>query len=252
MVNIYNQNEIKLLSESGKILASVLREVANAVKPGINTLELDKLAASRLVSKGAEPAFLHYKSGSSPAYPASLCASINEEIVHCVPSVSRILREGDIISLDLGSRYKGLITDMAITVPVGKISKECEKLLFATEECLTAALQVVRPGIYAGDIGHAVEACAKKHGLAVVKDLVGHGVGHNVHEEPQIPNYGKAGTGAEIKAGMVIAIEPMLTLGKAAIKTLDDGWGIATADGSLSAHFEKTVAVTENGCEILT
>ena len=252
MITIYSKKEIERLRKSGKILAEVLREIAQKVEPGVPTKELDSLAYKLLFEKGAAPAFLHYQSGGAGKYPASLCTSINEEIVHCIPSNNRKLKKGDIISLDLGARYDGMVTDMAITVPVGKVSDNAGKLMFATNDCLNAALKVASAGVTTGDIGNAVEKCAGVHGFAVVRDLVGHGVGHNVHEEPQVPNYGKPGSGAKLKAGMVIAIEPMLTLGKGDIKMLADEWGIATADGSVSAHFEKTVAITDRGCEVLT
>jgi methionyl aminopeptidase len=252
MITIYSKKEIENSRESGKILAAVLREVAQKVEPGVSTKELDSFAYSLILEKGAEPAFLHYQSGGSGQFPASLCTSINEEIVHCVPASERKLKNGDIITLDLGVRYKGMVTDMAITVPVGKASDSVGKLMFATNDCLNAALKVARAGVTTGDIGHAIEKCAEVHGFAVVRDLVGHGVGHNVHEEPQVPNYGKPGSGAKLKSGMVLAIEPMLTLGRGEIKMLADDWGIATADGSISAHFEKTVAISDKGCEVLT
>jgi methionyl aminopeptidase len=252
MVNIYTDKEIEKLRVSGKILAEILYKVGRKAREGATTKELDALAEKLLRKHGAKPAFLNYSSGNSRPYPASLCTSINEEIVHCIPEENRILQGGDVVSLDLGADYQGLITDMALTVGVGTIDKRTKELLEATQKCLNAGIDAVKAGATTGDIGYAIESCAAKTDFSVVRDLVGHGVGRSVHEEPQVPNYGKPGQGVKLQAGMVLAIEPMLTSGRGEIKMLDDGWGIATADGSLSAHFEKTVLVTAKGCEVLT
>src|SRR3989344_2770352 len=252
MVTIYTENEIETLAEGGKILSAVLWQVTKEVKPGVSTLELDKLAEDLLRKDGAEPAFLGFAERGSRPYPASLCTSVNEELVHCIPSKNKILQAGDIISLDLGACYKNLITDMAITVPVGKISSNVKKLLTVTEQCLAIAIAEAKEGSTTGDIGHAIETLAAEEKFAVIRDLVGHGVGHTVHEEPQVPNYGKKGAGVGVQAGMVIAIEPMLSQGGATILALHDGWGIGMADSSICAHFEKTVAITEKGARILT
>jgi len=252
MINIYSEKEIEELLESGKILSLVLRAVAKMVKPGVTTKELDVAAEKQIRAAGGAPAFLNYHEGNMKPYPASLCTSINDELVHCVPYVNRKIKECDIVSLDLGVKYKNMNTDMALTVAVGEVSKEVVQMLKVTEQSLQKGIEAVKPGNTVGDIGHAVESFVKEYKFGIIRDLVGHGVGKNVHEEPRVPNYGKAGTGVALKPGMVIAIEPMLTLGGEKIKLLPDGFGITTADGSLSAHFEKTVAVTDSGYKIIT
>jgi methionyl aminopeptidase len=249
---IYTPREIEDLAQGGKILAEVLDVVSKAVKPGVTTKDLDVLAEKLLRNKGAEPAFLGYSTGPEKPYPASLCVSINDEIVHCIPSKDRILHEGDIVSLDLGAKYQRLITDMALTVPVGNIDKKTQKLLETTKGSLEQGLQMLRPGIMTGDLGHAIQKFGEDQGFVVIYDLVGHGVGHTVHEPPQIPNYGKPGTGTKLETGMVLAIEPMFSESTHRIKILQDGWGITTDDSSLSAHFEKTAAITDSGYRILT
>jgi methionyl aminopeptidase len=251
MINYYDHKDIEMLAESGRILSAALRFTAQAVRPGISTYELNVIAEQRIREQGGIPAFLGYSDGGKP-YPAALCTSINDEVVHCLPYKNRFLVEGDIISLDLGVNYRGYFTDMAVTVPVGQVSELARKLMAATEESLGAALAVIKPGARIGDIGAAIAAVAADHGFGVIRDLVGHGVGRSVHEDPKIPNYGQAGTGLELVSGMVLAIEPMFTEGSHKIKMLPDGWGIATLDGGLSAHFEKTVAVVENGFRVLT
>jgi len=248
----YSHHEIEKLADSGKLLSTVLKTVAQMVKPGMSTKKLDDMAEKMIRDAGGEPAFLGYESGGPAPYPASLCVSINEEIVHCIPEDDRILQEGQIVSLDLGVRYKGMITDMAMTVGVGKITPRNRELIDATRGCLDRALQVLRPGITTGDLGAAIYEYGNSRGFHVIRDLVGHGVGHEVHEPPQVPNYGQPGKGVVIKPGMVLAIEPMLSLGSEHIRFLPDGWGIITADHSYSAHFEKTVAVLDKGIQVLT
>ncbi|HLC44677.1 MAG: type I methionyl aminopeptidase [Candidatus Doudnabacteria bacterium RIFCSPHIGHO2_01_FULL_50_11] len=252
MVNIYSPDEIKLLQKSGAILSRALHAVAASAVVGITTLKLDALAERSIRAEGGAPAFLGYHEKDMRPYPASLCTSINEELVHCIPSRGRTLKSGDIVGLDLGVEYKGFITDMAITVAVGPIELRIQKLLDVTQECLARAIAIARPGATTGDIGHAVQGYAESQGFGVIRDLVGHGVGRAVHEDPKVPNYGNPGEGLALREGMVLAIEPMISMGGFRIKMLSDGWGIAMADGSLCAHFEKTVAITDLGSLVLT
>ncbi len=248
------KEEIAKMKEGGKILAIVLNRIAYAVKPGISTQFLNDLAEKLLKEKGAEPAFLDYLPDGEkvPPYPASLCVSINEEVVHGTPS-DRKLKEGDIVGLDLGVRYLGYYTDKSLTIGVGRISGEVKKLIKTAKNVLDLAIKNVKPGIKTGDIGFLIENYVKKFGFSVVKDLVGHGVGKRVHEEPAIPNFGQKGKGVQFREGMTFAIEPMVNMGGSAVtKKKDDPWTIVTLDGSLSAHFEDTVAVTKKGCLILT
>ncbi len=251
-VIIKNAEEISLLREGGAILAEVLQKVAQKVAPGISTLELDTYALGLIREKGGEPAFLNYKPEGAPrAYPASLCTSVNNEIVHGIPKADKILKEGDIVSLDLGIKYKGMFTDHAVTVAVGKVSKASQELLSFTAEALLVGIEAARGGSTVGDVGYAIEKfVGRKYGI--VRELSGHGVGQKIHEDPYVPNFGKRGTGQKLIPGMVIAIEPMLNIGKAAIVTENDDWTISTADGSRSAHFEHTILITESEAEILT
>jgi len=252
MVNIYDKKDIEMLSESGRILSHTLSSTAALAKHGVSTYELNVFAEKQIKEAGAVPAFLGYKEQGMKPYPAALCASINDEVVHCLPYRNRFLADGDIIGLDLGVNYKGYFTDMAITVGVGKVSELAAKLMDATRESLAKAISAARPGARIGDIGAAVQKVAVARGFEIIRDLVGHGVGKSVHEDPKVPNYGEEGVGMELREGMVLAIEPMLTEGSYKIRMLPDGWGIATADGGLSAHFEKTIAVTADGMRILT
>lgn len=249
---IKTKAEIEKMRAGGKILANVLSQVAAAVQPGVTTAELNELAERLLRQQGAKPSFLGYGQETGNPYPATLCTSVNEAVVHGIPSAKMVLREGQIIGLDIGCWYAGLCTDMAVTVGVGKISPEAGRLLKATKEALEIGLRQVRAGARVGDIGHAVQTFVEAQGFSVVRALVGHGVGHEVHEEPPVPNFGSHGTGVKLEAGMTIAIEPMVNAGRSGVKTLADGWTVVTADKSLSAHFEHTVAVTHDGCEILT
>ena len=244
---IKNENDIKLLREGGKILARVLRIVAEAVRPGSTTRELDEIAEREIRSVGGKPSFKGYKThGAKSAYPASLCVSVNDEIVHGVPS-ERILKEGDIVGLDIGMEYGGVFTDTATTVPVGKIDKAARKLLRVTKEALAVGIREARAGNRIGDIGAAIQEHLEKNGFGVVRELVGHGVGRAVHEEPEIPNWGKRGAGRILEVGMVLALEPMATEKNPAIKIGKDGWVWLTRDGSRSPHFEHTVFITKNG-----
>lgn len=245
-ITIKTQVEISLLREGGHKLSTILKKVADMVRPGITTLELNTEAERLAKEAGGEPAFLGYK-----GYPASLCTSINEEIVHGIPG-SRVLVEGDIIGLDMGMRYKGLCTDAAITVPVGKIDQENMRLLLTVREALNSGIAKVKAGAYLGDIGAAIQQQIERHGFSVVRDLVGHGIGVEVHEEPQVPNFGKKGTGIVLREGMVICLEPMANIGSHEVKVQNDGWTVVTKDGKRSAHFEHTVLALSSGFEILT
>ena len=246
MISIKSEYELELMKKAGNIVYLTHQYLKKYIKPGITTKELDKLAENFIKSKGATPSFLNYN-----GFPGSICTSINNEVVHGIPS-KRKLRNGDIISIDIGACYKGYHGDSAWSYGVGTISKENEYLLKHTKEALYIGLKEVKPGARIGDIGAAVEEYAKKYHLGVVKELVGHGVGSHLHEDPEVPNYGKRNTGPILKEGMVIAVEPMLNLGTAEVFILDDDWTIITGDDKPSAHFEHTVAVTKDGYKILT
>jgi methionyl aminopeptidase len=251
-VIIKSPKEIEIIRQGGKILAKVLSQTAKLIKPGISTYELDQYAKKLILQNGGTPSFLNYKpKGAKKAYPASLCVSINDEIVHGIPAKNIILKEGDIISIDLGLKYKGLFTDHAITCPVGKISEKNKKLIDDTQKALEIGIWAAHGGATVGDIGYAIEQfVGNKYGI--VRELAGHGVGKHIHEDPYIPNYGKKGQGERLIPGMIIAIEPMLNIGSGDIVSLDDGYTIKTKDGSFSAHFEHTILITEGDAEILT
>lgn len=246
MISIKTSREIELMRIAGSIVGETHKYLIPYIKPGITTKELDELAYNFIISKHATPSFKGYD-----GYPGSICTSINEEVVHGIPGM-RKLKEGDIISIDIGACYKGYHGDSAWTYKVGHVSKEKEYLMKHTEESLFVGLNQIKEGARVGDIGNAIENYAREHKLGVVKELVGHGVGSNLHEMPDIPNYGKKETGPLLKEGMVIAVEPMLNLGTPNIYILDDDWTIITADNKPSAHFEHTVLVTKDGFEILT
>lgn len=246
MISIKSDREIELLKIAGNIVYETHQYLKQFIKPGITTLELDKLAEEFIKEHDAYPSFKGYD-----GFPGSICTSVNQQVVHGIPGGYK-LKDGDIISIDIGACYKGYHGDSAWTYPVGNISNELKELLRQTEEALYEGIKQVKPGNRIGDISFAVEECAKRYNLGVVKELVGHGVGTSVHEDPDVPNYGIPGTGPRLKKGMVIAIEPMLNLGSADIVMLDDDWTIETDDYSPSAHFEHTVAVTEDGYKILT
>jgi len=253
-IQIKTPADIKILREGGKRHAFILKEIVKAVAPGVTTKSLDDLAARLIAEGGDTAAFLNYKPyGAKRPYPASLIVSINDAVVHGIPNETEIvLKEGDIVSLDLGLVHKGLITDGAVTVPVGKVSKEAKTLLRATKEALAAAIKEAKPGNTTGHIGHAVECVIRPLGFGIVEELAGHGVGYSVHEDPYVPNYGEPGDGELLVPGMVIAIEPIINIGSPKVRLDRDGYTYRTVDGSLSAHFEHTVAITKTGCRILT
>jgi methionyl aminopeptidase len=243
MITIKSVREIETMAAAGRIVAQTLAMVRSLLRPDITTEELDRLAEDFIRSHpGAVPSFKGLYD-----FPATLCTSINQEVVHGIPSRKRVLHDGDILSVDVGVRFEGLHADSAATFPVGDIRPEVARLLEVTQEALAAGVAQARAGNHVGDIGHAVQKVAEGAGYSVVRELVGHGIGTAFHEEPQVPNYGKPKRGTRLVAGMTVAIEPMINVGGAAIRTLDDKWTVVTQDGSLSAHFEHTVAVGENG-----
>jgi len=247
VIEIKTQAEIEKMRRASRVVAEVLLQLRARVKPGVSTAELDSFAEKSVRERGAVPAFLGYR-----GYPATLCVSINEEIVHGIPSHGRLIREGDIVSLDMGAVCDGFYGDAAVTVAAGEISGPARRLLEVTSRSLEMALSAVRAGARLGDVSHAVEKYALENGMSVVREFTGHGIGRQLHEEPSIPNFGKPGSGPMLKAGMTLAIEPMLCLGRAEVVIRNDGWTAVSADGSLAAHYEHTVAVTEEGCDILS
>ena len=246
MIILKSKEEIELLRKSNQIVASLLHDMKKRIKPGITTSELDAYAAKRIREKGAIPAFKGQRN-----FPANLCVSINEQIVHGIPG-SRRLKEGDIVSLDLGVIFNGFFGDAAITVPVGKVSEEAIRLLDVTEKALNIGIKHAKEGKRLYDISHAIQSWVEENGFSVVRDFVGHGIGRDLHEEPQIPNFGSPNRGTQLKAGMVLALEPMVNIGTWEVKIEPDGWTAVTKDGSLSAHFEHTIAITKDGPDILT
>ncbi|MEE8425419.1 MAG: type I methionyl aminopeptidase, partial [Elusimicrobiota bacterium] len=246
-VDIKSPKEIAVIREAGAIVAETLKLLAEAAVPGISTEELDAIAGKNIRKHKAKPAFLGYR-----GYPTALCASINEEVVHGIPSLQRKLKEGDILGMDLGAIINGFYGDAAMTVAVGKISKEARSLLKVAEDALEKGIAEMRPDNRLGDIGAAIQRVAEDAGYSVVREFVGHGIGRALHEDPAVPNYGNRGTGMRLREGMVLALEPMINEGTHEVRVLEDHWTAVTADGKLSAHFEHTVAITEKGPEILT
>jgi methionyl aminopeptidase len=246
MVILKSPSEIEKIRQSNVIVAEILEILRQKVEPGTNTLELEQISEELALDRDAKPAFKGYR-----GYPYSLCASVNQQVVHGFPS-KRPLKEGDILSMDFGISYQGYYGDAAITVPVGKVSPVAQRLMATTKEALFSGIEQAAPGKRLSDISHAIQSRAEAVGFSVVRQFVGHGIGKALHEDPQVPNYGKPGMGIRLKPGMVIAIEPMVNAGGYEVKTLDDGWTTVTKDGSLSAHFEHTVAITEEGPVILS
>lgn len=246
-VTIKSKTEIELMREAGKILARTHEELEKAIKPGISTYEIDRLGEEIIRSYGCIPSFLHYQ-----GYPASICVSVNDEVVHGIPSKNRILQEGDIVSLDAGVIYKGYHSDAARTHAVGEISKETKRLIDVTRESFFEGIKFAVNGNHLADISRAIQNYVESNGYSVVRDLVGHGIGKNLHEDPQIPNFAGKRRGIRLRPGMTLAIEPMVNGGRYEVNWLDDDWTVVTRDGSLSAHYENTVLITEDGPEILS
>lgn len=246
-VTIKTPREIELMREAGRILAKVHNELGKIIKPGITTLEIDRVGEELIRSYGCIPSFLNYN-----GYPASICVSVNEEVVHGIPSPKRVIKEGDIVSLDAGVIYKGYHSDAARTHIVGTASEEATKLVEVTKQCFFEGIKFAKPGNHLHDISNAIGAYAEKFGYGVVRDLVGHGIGSHLHEDPPIPNYIIKSRGPKLLPGMTLAIEPMINAGTYKVSWLDDDWTVVTRDGKLSAHYENTVLITEDGCEILS
>lgn len=247
MIIIKSKNEIELMRESGKVTGYILKSLEDIIKPGISTLEIDRYVSKIIKENNMTPTFLGYQ-----GFPASICASINEEVVHGIPTKKRILREGDIISIDVGCTYKGYVTDAARTYPVGKVGDEAQQIMDTARESFFAGLKFCKKGYRLTDISSAIQERVEADGFGVIRDLVGHGVGRQMHEEPQIPNYGRPGRGPRLAEGMVFAIEPMITEGTYEIEVLQDNWTIVTADRKLAAHYENTVVITDGEPELLT
>lgn len=248
MKNFFTTKEIEILATGGKILHDILYQAASRVSPGVTGVQLNTLAEKLIVEAGGQPAFKGY---GQPPYPNALCVSINDCVVHGI-ATDQPLSEGDIVSLDLGLVYQGMYTDMAITVPVGTVSAEAQNLIDITQEALKQGLAAIRPGVKTGAVGQAIQSYVESHGLAVVREFTGHGVGRAVHQEPSVPNYGKIADGVVLTEGMVLAIEPMVTVGDWRVEIAANHWDVHTIDHSLAAHWEQTIAVTKDGCRILT
>ena len=247
MIIIKSEEEIELMRISGKVTAFILKELESFIRPGISTADIDKFVESTITSNGMIPTFKGYG-----GFPASACVSINEEVVHGIPDKKRILKEGDIVSVDVGSTYKGYVSDAARTYPVGTVSDTAKKLMDTTMESFFAGLEYCKVGNRLSDISHAIQVRAESDGFSVIRDFVGHGVGQNMHEDPQIPNYGKPGRGPRLAKGMVFAIEPMICEGTYDVKTLSNDWTVVTLDGKLSAHYVNTVVITDGEPQLLT
>jgi methionyl aminopeptidase len=247
VIELKSAREIGLMRRAGYILAEVVDRLRTSVKPGLSTLEIDDDVERFIRSRGARPAFKGYR-----GFPATVCVSINEEVVHGIPSAERRVKEGDIVGLDLGCIVEGYYADCAVTVPVGEVPPRVQQLLDVTRESLQAGIAECRPGRRLSDVSHAIQTHVEGHGFSVVRAFVGHGIGRALHEEPQVPNFGDPGRGPQLRPGMVLALEPMVTMGSWEVRILDDGWTAVTRDGSLAAHFEHTIAVTEAGPEVLT
>ena len=247
MITIKSAKQVEKMRLSAKIAKEAVDLIEKAVKPGVSTAYLDKIAHDYIVSKGAKPNFLNYN-----GFPGSICASVNDEVVHGIPSKHTVLKEGDIISIDMGAVLDGWHSDMARTFGVGKISPEAQRLIDVTRESFFEGLKYLKHGARLGDVSHAIQEYAESYGYGVVRDLVGHGIGQSLHEDPNVPNFGKAGHGVKLAAGMTLAIEPMITAGGYKVALLDNDWTVVTDDGSLAAHYENTVLITKDGYEILT
>jgi methionyl aminopeptidase len=246
MINIKSAREIEIMRRSGKITSKTLVSLMQAARPGITTGELNRIADESIRSMGGFPTFIGYH-----GYPSAICTSVNNEVVHGMPG-DRVLVEGDLLSLDIGTTLEGYVSDSAITIPIGNVSEAAQRLMRVTQECLMLGIAQMQVGNHLGDIGHAVQQHAESNGYGVVRALVGHGIGRKMHEDPQVPNYGNPGEGTLLRNGLVLAIEPMITEGNWEVATLEDGWTVVTEDGKLAAHFEHTIAITDQGPKILT
>lgn len=247
MVIVKSSREIDIMREAAKVTGEILRELPGIIEPGITTYDIDAFVENKILHYKMKPTFKGYG-----GFPAAACISVNEEIVHGIPSRDRVLKEGDIVSVDTGTTYKGYCSDAARTYPVGEISSEAQKLIDVTRESFFEGVKYAMVGYRLHDIGHAIQEYAEANGMGVIRDYTGHGIGKNLHEDPQIPNYGTAGTGPHLREGMMLAIEPMLSLGTYNCRTLPNGWTVVTEDGKMSAHYENTVAVTDGEPELLT
>ena len=247
MIQLKNPQQIKEMREAGRITGEALLVARENIREGISTLELDKIIRNHIEKSGAKPSFLGYH-----GFPGSACISVNDEVIHGIPSKKRILREGDIVKIDVGAFYKGFHGDAARTIPVGKASEDAEKLIRVTRESFFKGIEKLQVGNRLGDVGHAIDAHVTQNGFSTVKRYIGHGIGHDLHESPDVPNYGTEGRGTRLCAGMTLAIEPMVNIGGESVRELPDGWTVKTADGSLSAHYENTVALTSEGVLVLT
>jgi methionyl aminopeptidase len=246
-IELKSPADLDRMRRAGRLAANALRAIGRAVAPGVTTKELDRLAEKLIRDGGGIPTFLGYR-----GFAASICASVNDEVVHGIPTVKRVLRSGDIVGIDIGATVGGFVGDTAATFAVGPISDEAQRLLKTTQESLNQGIAAMRVGNRLGDVSNAIQKTAEAHGYSVVRDFVGHGIGREMHEEPSVPNYGSAGTGVRLEPGLVLALEPMVNAGTWRVQLLKDGWTVVTEDGRLSAHFEHTVALTENGPEVLT
>jgi len=246
MISIKSSREIEIMRRSGKITSKTLSMLMQTVRAGMTTADVDRMAEDSIRSMGGVPTFVGYH-----GYKHTVCASVNEEVVHGIPG-TRVLKGGDLLSIDIGTTLDGYVSDSAVTIPIGNVSEAAKRLMHVTQECLMLGIAQMQEGNHLSDIGHAVQAHAEKNGYGVVRDLVGHGIGTKMHEEPQVPNYGQPGQGPVLRTGLCLAIEPMITQGTYQVETLDDGWTVVTADGKLAAHFEHTIAITGEGPRILT
>jgi len=247
MIKIKSQEEIELMRQAGRITRDTLKVVENSIRVGISTKELDKIAYDYIKSQDAIPSFKNYG-----GFPGTICASVNDTVVHGIPAEDIVLKDGDIISIDVGAKYKGYHSDAARTYPVGKIDTKVKKLLKVTEQSFFEGIKGLKSGAFVGDISHRIQTFVEKNGFTIVRELVGHGVGKNLHEDPQVPNFGRCGSGPRLNANSVIAIEPMVNMGERNVVFLSDGWTCKTKDGMPSAHYENTVLITNDGVEILT
>ncbi|MFN3966293.1 MAG: type I methionyl aminopeptidase [Endomicrobiia bacterium] len=247
MIELKTSSEIETIKEAGKIVSEILRKVKENLKSGVTTKDLEKIAEKEMSKMNVESAFFGYR-----GFPGKICVSINEELVHGIPNEKRIIKEGDIVKIDIGIKYKGFYGDIAETIPVGNISDEVRKLLNVTRNCFDKVLKVCYEGYRIGDISAAIQNYVEENGFSVIRDFVGHGIGRKLHEKPEIPNFGERGTGPLLNNGMVLAIEPMVSMGSWKVKVLPDGWTVQTIDKKMCAHYEHMIAITENGPDILT